>query len=84
MEPTGFLHDRIFCLCANDRLVFIFLFENRILIIAYFQMKDHIFSANDRLIFTNDRMQLGSVTSSHDRIHYQDRILYSIVFLITK
>ena len=31
-------------------------------------MKDHLFSTNDRLIFTNDRMQLGSVASSHDRI----------------
>ena len=47
-------------------------------------MKNHIFSANDHLIFTNDRMQLGSVTFSHDRLHYQDRILYMIVFFITK
>ena len=37
-------------------------------------MKDHIFSANDRLLFTNDRIQLGSITFSHDRLHYQDRI----------
>ena len=42
-------------------------------------MKDHIFSANDCLLFTNDRKQLGSFTFSHDRIHYQDRILYMIV-----
>ena len=38
-------------------------------------MKDRIFSANDRLLFTNDRIRLGSVTFSHNRI------LYMIIFL---
>ena len=33
-------------------------------------MKDRIFSANDRLLFTNDRIRLGSVTFSHNRILY--------------
>ena len=62
---------RNYTLQSDDRLVSVFLYQkSKILRIVYFEIKDCIFSANDRILFVYDR-----ILFDNDRV-YSVKIVY--------